>query len=136
MGYIYQAETYCEDCGKAIREQLKDSAPEDTLNHSSYDSDYYPKDADVEHDESDCPEHCASCGEFLHNPLTSAGYRYVAEKLNEFRDSVKSIAKFDNSNHPALGEWARWYGFTYWTAEDCADDGRHSEPGWYSQEAY
>lgn len=138
MGYIYQADVYCEDCGQEIRARLRASgnSPEDELDHSSYDSDDYPKDADVEHEESDCPEHCAKCKKFLYNPLTSAGYRYVGEKLNEFRDSVKSIARFLRSNHEILGEWASWYGFTYWTAEDCADDGRHSVPGWYSNEAF
>jgi hypothetical protein len=138
MGYIYKADVYCDDCGNAIRAELKaeGKAPEDELDHYSYDSDDYPKDADVENDESDCPQHCAGCGEFLHNPLTSDGYEYVQEKLNEFKDSVKTIAKFANSNHPALAEWASWYGFDYWTAEDCAENGRHSEAGWYSNEAY
>ena len=61
MGYISQADVYCNDCGAAIRASLKSQgkAPEDEMDHRSYDSDDYPKDADVEHNESDVPEHCA-----------------------------------------------------------------------------
>lgn len=77
MGYIYQADVYCDDCGLEIRKQLAVSAPTDPLDHHSYDSDDYPKEARVEHEESDCPQHCGKCGEFLQNPLTSDGYRYV-----------------------------------------------------------
>lgn len=131
MGYIYQADVYCDECGDAIRKRLSDVAPEDPLDHRSYDSDDYPKEADVEHDESDCPEHCAACHEFLRNPLTSAGYKYVQEKLSD--TGMKSI--YQGNVSIALKQWATWYGFTYWTAEDCQDDSRHSEPGWYSNEA-
>ncbi|HXN71509.1 MAG TPA: hypothetical protein VN861_03035 [Candidatus Acidoferrales bacterium] len=132
MGYIYQADVYCNRCGDAIRQRLSANVPEDTLDHSSYDSDDYPKDAMVETEESDVPEHCTGCGVFFHNPLTSAGYRYVQEKLNE--TGLKSI--YQGNMTIALKEWATWYSFTYWTAEDCADDGRHTQPGWYSNEAH
>lgn len=132
MGYIYQADMYCDECGNAIRESLKDSAPEDVLDHYSYDSDDYPKEADVEHEESDTPSYCAKCGKFFHNPLTSAGYRYVQEKLTE--TGMKSI--YQGNVSIALKDWATWYDFTYWTAEDCQDDGRHTVPGWYSSEMF
>lgn len=136
MGYVYQADTYCNDCGNEIRKELANSAPEDPLDHHSYDSDDYPKDANLEREEADIPQHCAKCGEFLHNPLTSEGYKYVQSALNEFRTSVTSLARFASSNHPHLAEWGNWYGFTYWTDEDCKDDGRHDRAGWYSSEAY
>ena len=134
MGYIYRADVYCEHCGKAIRADLKTNglAPEDELDHYSYDSDDYPKDAQVEREESDSPQHCAGCGKFLHNPLTSEGYRYVQEKLNA--TGLKSI--YQGNMSIALKEWASWYSFVYWTVEDCKDDGRHTVPGWYSTEAY
>lgn len=134
MGYIYKAECYCEDCGNKIRQSLRAAghAPEDELDHYSYDSDNYPKDADVEHDESDCPEHCAGCGEFLHNPLTSAGYRYVQEKLN--KTGLMSV--YQGNMGIALKQWASWYNFDYWTAEDCADSLKHTTPGWYSDEMF
>lgn len=132
MGYIYQADVYCDKCGDAVRAELRaqGKAPEDELDHYSYDSDDYPKDADIEHEESDIPQHCAKCGEFMHNPLTSAGYSYVQEKLNE--TGLKSI--YQGLMNIVLKTWASWYSFEYWTAEDCADDGRHSVAGWYSKE--
>ena len=132
MGYIFQADVYCDDCGDAIRERLKDNAPEDALDHSSYDSDNYPKEADIEHEESDAPEHCAGCGEFFRNPLTSEGYRYVQEELTD--TGLKSV--YMGNMSVALKAWASWYNFQYWTAEDCADDSRHTTPGWYSSEQY
>ncbi len=132
MGYIYQGACYCENCGKEIRATLSATAPEDSLDHSSYDSDNYPKEAQVEREEADSPQHCDGCGVFLHNPLTSDGYRYVQEKLNE--TGLKSM--YIGSMSVALKNWATWYGFTYWTTEDCADDRRHTQEGWYSNEAY
>ena len=132
MGYIYQADVYCDDCGDKIRERLSSTAPADTLDHSSYDSDDYPKDARVEHDEADCPQHCAGCGEFLRNPLTSDGYKYVQAKLNETGLTSMYIGHMS----VALKAWASWYVYDYWTAEDCADDSRHTIAGWYSSEQY
>lgn len=137
MGYIYQADVYCNKCGDAIRAELKaqGKAPEDELDHYSYDSDDYPKDADIEHEESDIPEHCAKCGEFMHNPLTSEGYRYVQSALNDL-PALTSFRTLRDGGHEFLVEWASWYSFEYWTTEDCADDGRHSVAGWYSDEAF
>ena len=132
MGYIFQADVYCDDCGESIRKRLREQgkAPEDEMDHYSYDSGDYPKDADVEHEESDCPEHCAACHEMLHNPLTSAGYKYVQEKLTE-SESVK-LSRLPG----VLQEWASWYDFTYWDADDCGPLERHRTPGWYSGEMY
>jgi hypothetical protein len=132
MGYIYKADVYCQSCGDAIRVKLAATAPVDPLDHHSYDSDDYPKEASVERDEADCPQHCGKCGEFLRNPLTSEGYRYVQEALN----ATKLPSIYIGNMPVALKAWASWYDFTYWTAEDCADDGRHQTPGWYSQESY
>src|SRR5215467_10073467 len=104
MGYIYQADVYCEDCGEVIRKQLRadGKAPEDELDHYSYDSDDFPKDADIEHEESDSPQHCAGCDKFLHNPLTSHGYRYVQEELNE--TGLRSM--YQGNMNIALKTWA------------------------------
>ena len=133
MGYIYQADVYCDKCGEAIRRNLADTAPEDALDQRSYDSDDYPKDAPIEREESDIPEHCADCHECLNNPLTSEGYKYVQSALSEIPAGT-SIAKLISTGHPHLAKWASYYGFTYWTTEDCIDDGRHSTAGWYSPE--
>jgi len=135
MGYIYKADTYCEECGESIRRSLADVAPEDTLDHVTYDSDDYPKDADLEHEEADCPQHCAACSEFLNNPLTSEGYKYVQSALSDL-PALTSTSQLVKANHAHLAKWANYYGFTYWTAEDCQDDGRHDKAGWYSGEAY
>lgn len=138
MGYIYKADVYCDECGDEIRGKLhaQGKTPEDTMDHSSYDSDDFPKDADVEHEESDTPEHCAQCRKFLRNPLTSDGYSYVQEKLNETDvTSPYELGKLNNLN-PVLADWAGWYDFQYWDAEDCADYGKGRAPGWYSREAF
>jgi hypothetical protein len=142
MGYIYQADTYCDDCGDNIRGKLhaQGLAPEDIMDHSSYDSDDFPKDADVEYEEADAPQHCAQCHKFLRNPLTSDGYSYVQEKLNE--SGITGLGELHESN-AVLEDWGGWYGFRYWDAEDCAEDcddyfqdERKRTPGWYSDEAF
>jgi hypothetical protein len=136
MGYIYQADVYCDDCGNAIRRDLKShsKAPEDVMEHSSYDSDDFPKDADVENEESDTPEHCAKCHKFLLNPLTSDGYRYVKEQLD-----ATGSQKFSGLSD-VLNIWAHWYNFTYWDQADCEEDGRYGSakggPAWYSSESF
>lgn len=139
MSYIYQADVYCDECGKAICDDIEanhsDLVPADTWDQSSYDSDDYPKSADLENEESDCPEHCAQCHICFENPLTSAGYKYVQERLNAL-PALTSLLKLREAGHGVLADWASWYSFTYWDAEDCEDDSRHTTPGWYSSEAY
>ncbi len=139
MGYIYQADVYCDDCGDEIRGKLhaQGKAPEDVMDHHSYESDDFPKDSDIEHEESDTPMYCAKCGKFMHNPLTSEGYKYVQSALNELPE-LRSIGKLQLNGHPHLADWASWYNFRYWDAEDCADDllGKHPVPAWYSDEAF
>ena len=138
MGFIYQADVYCDDCGEQIRGKLhaQGKAPEDVMDHRSYDSDDFPKDADIEHEESDIPQYCAQCQKFLHNPLTSDGYKYVQSALNEL-PAIHSIGRLQMAGHSHLADWASWYNFSYWDAEDCADDllGKHPTVGWYSSEA-
>ena len=133
MGYIYQADVYCDDCGDEIRGKLhaQGKAPEDVMNSASYDSDDFPKDYDHRHEESDTPEHCVKCGKFLRNPLTQDGYWYVQEKLNE--SGANRLHKLSDP----LWDWAGWYDFSYWDQEDCGDwfqDERKRQPGWYSRE--
>ena len=140
MGFVYQADTYCDDCGDNIRGKLhaQGLAPEDTMDHTSYDSADFPKGADVEHEESDIPNHCAQCGKMLHNPLTSEGYKYVRAALSEL-PALTSITKLQNAGHSYLADWASWYSFRYWDREDCDDyfqDERKRVPGWYSNEAF
>lgn len=134
MGWIYKADVYCEECGERICKSLRGThpalCPEDWMDTGSYDSDDFPKPADVEEEESDSPNHCGQCRKFLRNPLTSYGYTYVKEKLDESRQT--QLGKLSG----VLSDWAHWYNFTYWDAVDCAEDGRHTVPGWYSSEAF
>jgi hypothetical protein len=34
--------------------------------------------------ESDCPQHCGTCGVYLENPLTKDGIAYVLEAIEEY----------------------------------------------------
>lgn len=105
MGYIYKADNYCDKCGDEICEELtkQGKAPEDPDNESTYDSDDFPKSADHESEESDSPQHCANCKEFLENPLTQDGYKYAQRCLNACGENLT----------PVLKQWADFYGFTY-----------------------
>ena len=94
--YIYQAALFCEDCGHAIRKQIRKEgkAPAEP----GYDSDEYPKGPYQDGGgESDCPQHCgagADClnamelggfkvGAWLENPLTADGVAYVRQIIEE-----------------------------------------------------
>lgn len=127
MARIYQADIWCDDCGRAIEERLRaeGKAPEDYLDEGSYDSDDYPKWASDD-GESDCPQHCAAgpeClsptiiagepyGSFMQNQLTSEGVAYVKEAFRE----GGQVARF----------WALFYNLTcglcYRLEEDCRCD--------------
>ena len=131
MGYIYQADVYCDVDGSRICDELRARglAPEDEMDQAGYDSGDFPKSADIENGEADTPQHCAACQEFLHNPLTGDGYRYVKDALD-----VTGARKFSNLS-PVLNTWAHWYNFSYWDTEDVADSLHYTVPGWYSREA-
>jgi hypothetical protein len=80
--YIYQADIYCEDCGRAIRAELDKAgkAPEHTDDETTYDSDDYPKGPYPDGGrEADSPQVCGSCGIELDNPPTEYGYAQEAE---------------------------------------------------------
>lgn len=70
LEYIYQADTYCDDCGKDIRKELDQlgKAPNDPDDESSYDSDEYPK-GPYSSGEADYEKHCDRCGEALDNEV-------------------------------------------------------------------
>lgn len=97
--YIYQADIFCEDCGKRIRQEL--DAPANVADEASYDSDEYPKGPYPEGGgEADSPHHCASgpdcinaiyvgeskVGVPLENPLTADGVQYVKDSEGEVAD--------------------------------------------------
>lgn len=106
--YIYQADIYCEECAREIKARLRkkieakldakidaiNAATPDTNDESFYDSDEYPKGPYGNGGgESDTPQHCARCKEFLENPLTSDGYAYVQEAKKAEWDSFYDIER-------------------------------------------
>ena len=99
--YIYQADLYCADCISKITKSL---APNEIPgDENTYDSDEYPKGPYPDGGgEADTPQHCGNqeCGCFLENPLTSVGYDYIHEAL---QDKIEK--------DPILAEWFEYYGF-------------------------
>jgi hypothetical protein len=92
VSYIYQADVWCDACGRAICKRLKAAgkAPADPSNEWSYDSDDYPKRAGDD-EESDTPEHCAA-GEHCLNALTLPSGSKVGLLFGELtRDGVNYI---------------------------------------------
>lgn len=99
--YIYAADIYCEDCGKAIRKQVarEGFAPKVWNDESSYDSDEFPKGPYPDGGgEADCPQYCGAgeecinaveledgskVGVWLENELTIDGVEYVCEAVRE-----------------------------------------------------
>ncbi len=59
--YVYNADTYCDSCGEAIRADLTraDLAPADPSDEYSYDSDDFPK-GPYPCESTDSPDHCAA----------------------------------------------------------------------------
>ena len=87
--YIYQADRHCKDCGEIKRAELtaQGKAPADIESESTYDSDDFPKGPFADGGgEGDTPQHCGTCGVFLENPLTQAGYAYVREAVDGAAD--------------------------------------------------
>lgn len=82
--YIYQADIYCEPCGKDICDDLIASG-----NLPNEDSDHYPQGPYPNGGgEADCPQHCATCHTFLENPLTSEGLEYLKEQIRRHPNSA------------------------------------------------
>ena len=97
MPFIYQADLWCNSCGRAIRKRLRRErkAPADPRDEYSYDSDEFPKYAS-DSGEADCPQHCGAgedcleavelptgrkVGALLSTDLTEEGVRYVEETI-------------------------------------------------------
>lgn len=125
--YIYQADIYCEDCGRAIIRRLHGGKPARDnggrfapidYEGTSGDSNDYPAGPYTEGGgESDVPQHCGSHGGcenaielnsghkvgcFLENPLTSDGTRYVEACIREHHESGRGEAE-------VLRLWAEYY---------------------------
>lgn len=106
MSYIYQADVWCDACGRAICRRLKAAgkAPADPSDEWSYDSDDYPK-ITGDDEEADSPQHCAA-GEdclnaiklpngskvgFLFGELTCDGVAYVKEAVAEAAERLLEV---------------------------------------------
>lgn len=78
--YVYQADVYCEDCGRDIVAQLDREHKEDTG-----DTDDYPQGPFADGGgEADYPQCCGECHAFLENPITDDGAEYVAERVRDW----------------------------------------------------
>lgn len=109
MGAIYNADVWCDDCARHICDKIQalGNAPDDPNNEYSFDSDDYPKLYDEETEESDMPQHCAGCGVFLENPLTTVGADYV-------KDMVIEDIEAGCTDSVALTEWFPFYDWIDW----------------------
>ena len=99
--YMYQAALHCEDCGEAIRADLRKAgkAPEDEDDENSYDSDDFPKGPfGAGGGEADSVQHCdggAGClnaitlpcgskiGAWLGNELTEDGISWLSSSIKK-----------------------------------------------------
>lgn len=118
--FIYCADIYCEDCGRQIRRDIKEStSPTDLDLIEREDSDSWPQGPYPDGGgEADCPQHCGSHGECLNaitledgtkigamldNPLTIHGIEYVKEAIKENKESGRG-------NKEVLDLWVDHYG--------------------------
>lgn len=88
LAYVYNADLFCRECGDKIKDELnkEGKAPASPDDEYSFDSGEYPKGPFSNGGgEADYPQHCGNreCQVFLKNPLTSDGYKYVKELINE-----------------------------------------------------
>jgi hypothetical protein len=83
----------CPECGQQVA----------AFDEYTFDSDDFPKGFSGS-SESDSPQHCATCGEFLENDLTSDGDAYVLENCA------------DNE------EYRQFYSYLDWPSEDDDED--------------
>jgi hypothetical protein len=126
--YIYAADTYCEDCGEKIKAAMRADGTVDAMiadgadpdDEHTYDSGEYPK-GPYDIGETDCPEHCADCREFLENDLTSEGMDYV-------RTTVREDIATGHLDSVAITEWMPYYDWIdYGNVGDCDDCGGLAE---------
>lgn len=110
--YMYSAALYCEPCTNKIRNSL--NAPYSLDDESTWDSDDYPKGPYPDGGgEADRPQCCGDCGEFLENPLTGDGRRYVVEALESFVTGA-------NYSESVMTRWLEFY-YDGYLAEDLGE---------------
>ena len=77
--YIYQADTYCQPCGKTLVQDLMQAGE---LRLTYDDSNSWPQVESTLRGETDYPDHCATCDELLGLNLTTEGYEYIKEQAS------------------------------------------------------
>jgi hypothetical protein len=98
--YIYKAALFCEDCAGRIKSQLARDGYEVK---AAEDSDDYPCGPYSNGGgEADSPQHCDECSEFLENPLTEDGRRYVL-------DMIETRPQQAANSGSALHQWREFY---------------------------
>ena len=78
--YIYNAALYCGEHGAAINDRIRAATGEPT-DAMLDNSDEWVIPTPDGGGEADTPQHCRNCGEFLENPLTDDGLRWVRLQL-------------------------------------------------------
>jgi len=104
VSYIYMADVWCDDCGRAICKRLKreGKAPANPADEWSFDSDEYPKRAGDD-EESDTPQHCAA-GEHCVNAVTLPSGGKVGLLFGELtRDGVEYVKEAIAESQEGLG---------------------------------
>jgi hypothetical protein len=113
--YIYNAALYCDDCADSIMAELDYAGRDDRFDG---DSNNYPQYC-AGSDESDCPEHCDGCGEFLGNDLTSDGVDYV---INAVREDLEA-GRFGSVACTVWRDYYHWLDFPdYGACERCGKE--------------
>lgn len=108
MAAIYCADIYCDDCAERIKRTI-------TSGIVDCDSNQYPQYCD-NNQESDTPEHCADCGVFFENDLTTDGADYVKE-------TVREDIEFGHTDTIALTVWMPYYDWIDFDFKDEPVDG-------------
>ena len=110
MAFIYQADVWCNPCGRAIQNDLKNAgvAPTDTTDDSSFDSDEYPKFVPND-EEADCPQHCAA-GAHCINAITLPGGSKVGSLFGDLtNDGVKYVKEALTEPTEVTNLWQEYY---------------------------
>jgi len=110
MAYIYQADMWCDACGRAIRARLHDEGkvPSYPDREYTYDSGEYPKRAN-DHDEADTPQHCAAEKDCL-NALTLANGHKVGLLFGELtRNGVEYVKEAIAEGGEVAALWKEHY---------------------------
>jgi hypothetical protein len=100
----------CADDAIALLEQEGYTDSGDTNDYPQYASS----------SESDCPDHCGHCGEFLENDLTSDGADYVIAAVRENMEE----GRHDSIACTVWREYYTWLDFPVWgICDDCGEEG-------------